>query len=497
VASGSQGGKRGGKGVGRQTALAFAALALTTLAAGCQDSPPTRPVEEPGWSDGVFLAEPVDLNPDPHIIEINLEAKPTNLAISGPLTTPAWTYNGMTPGPLIRATAGDLLIVHFLNSLPENSSVHWHGIRLPSAMDGVAGHTQAPVPPGGTFDYSFVLPDAGLYWYHPHADSAAQVGYGLYGPILVEPPETAAETAARRNLGDEVVLVLSDMGINADGSLVPATSDTDLQTVLMGQEGNMLLVNGRVRPSIGARSGLRQRWRIVNAAKTRFFQISLAGHQFTRIGSDGGFLQAPEPPKDTIMITPAQRADVLVTPVGNPGDVLAVRYVPYNRGFGTAAEGAAQDLFYVNVSGAPAVTDVPIPTTLRTIAPIDTTSAIPRNISLTLDVSGGKIVMGINGVPASEAVPFPAAANTTELWTITNTIAFDHPFHLHGFFFQPLDPVTGAATASPEWRDTVDVQPLSTTKFAVQYDNRLGMWMFHCHILDHADAGMMGMLLLQ
>ena len=488
---------------GRVVAVACALAGLATLAA-CDDGILGRAPQAAGWSDGVRLAEAVDLDPDPRTIEINLEARPTDLNIvgnlagggldgasdPGDLTTPVWSYNGTTPGPLIRASVGDRLVVHFLNGLPEDTSVHWHGIRLPADMDGVPGHTQPPVPPGGTFDYSFVLPDAGLFWYHPHSDAAAQVGYGLYGPLLVEDP------ADRGQLGDEVVLVLSDMGINEDGSLAPPTDYSDTRAALMGQEGNTLLVNGRVRPTLGARSGLRQRWRIVNAAKSRYFQLSLAGHQFTRIGGDGGFLQAPEAPADTILIIPAGRADVLVTPVGAPGDVLAVHAVPYDRGFGTTWDGGEQELFYVKLSDAAATTDRPVPAKLRTIVPIDTTAAIPRSISLTIDASSGKVVMGINGVPAWLAPPLPAAANTTELWTITNTVSFDHPFHLHGFFFQPLD-AAGGPLPSPEWKDTVNIPALSTVKFAVQYDDRLGMWMFHCHILDHAEDGMMGMLLLE
>ena len=148
------------------------------------------------------------------------------------------------------------------------------------------------------------------------------------------------------------------------------------------------------------------------------------------------------------------------------------------------------------MSTRPAVTDVPVPAQLRTIAALDTTLATPRDISLTVSADDGQIVMGINGVPAWDAVPFPAAANTTEVWTITNTVNFDHPFHLHGFFFQPLDPA-GGPLPSPEWKDTVNIPALSTVKFAVHYDDRLGMWMFHCHILDHAEDGMMGMLLLE
>jgi FtsP/CotA-like multicopper oxidase with cupredoxin domain len=493
-------GKRPGPRRGWRALIGALGLGTLALCAACGEGKAARPRQDPGWSDGVALAEPPDLNPDPHILEIELQAIPTSVNVIGGAATPVWTYNGTTPGPLLRAKAGDQLIVHFTNALPEDTSVHWHGIRLPSSMDGVPGHTQPPVHPGGTFEYSFVLPDEGLFWYHPHADSAAQVGYGLYGPILVEPAD-APGAADDQQLGDQVVLVLSDMGINADGSLAPPLLEPDYGTraLLMGQEGNVLLVNGRVRPTLGARSGLRQRWRIVNTAKSRYYQLALAGHQFTRIGTDGGLLQAPEAPTDSVLIIPAGRVDVLVTPVGDPGAVLAVQYVPYDRGFGTASEGPPQDLFYLGMSPQPAVTDgdLPLPAQLRAIAPLDTSLATPRSIALTLDASTGRVVMGINGVPSWNALPFPAAANTTELWTITNSVAFNHPFHLHGFFFQPLDPVTGGPLPSAEWRDTIDVPPLGTTKFAVQYDDRLGMWMFHCHILDHADDGMMGMLMLQ
>ena len=443
-----------------------------------------------GWDEGVRLTEPEDLNPDPTTLELNLEARVADLPILGNVTTPVWTYGGSTPGPLLRAHKGDRLSVHFANNLPEASTIHWHGIRLPAAMDGVPGHTQAAVPPGGTFDYTFQLPDAGLFWYHPHADSAAQVGFGLYGAILVEDPDEP------RDLGDEVVLVLSDMSIEPDGSITQPDDDDNLQT-LRGREGETLLVNGRVRPTLLARSGRRQRWRIVNTAKSRYFQLALPGHQFTRIGTDGGLLQAPDAPTDTMLIIPGGRTDILVTPSGAPGDVLAVQFVPYDRGFGTAVEGAVRDLFYLNVVDRAAGADGALPATLRTIVPTDTAGAIERTISLTVGTANGRVVMGINGVPADQAPPLPAALNQTDVWTVINTVAFDHPFHFHGFFFQPLDPVTGAANASPEWRDTFNIPAKQTVKLAVHYDERPGMWMFHCHILDHADAGMMGMLLLK
>ena len=144
-------------------------------------------------------------------VEVNLEAKVARVTISPGHEVEAWTYNDDIPGPVIRAHVGDRLVVHFKNSLPQPSTVHWHGVRLPFAMDGVPGVSQPEVPPGGSFTYDFILPDAGLFWYHPHVMSALQVGYGLYGALLVEDPSD--------NIGvtDEKVLVLSDISLEDDG----------------------------------------------------------------------------------------------------------------------------------------------------------------------------------------------------------------------------------------------------------------------------------------
>ena len=134
-----------------------------------------------------------------------------SLEIAPGVRTKAWTYNGGLPGPLIRARKGDRLIVHFSNALPQSTTVHWHGVQVPIEMDGVPGASQPPVEPGGSFTYDFVVPDAGLFWYHPHVMSAAQVGFGLYGPLLVEDPDDAVKVA------DELVLVLSDIAMDDDG----------------------------------------------------------------------------------------------------------------------------------------------------------------------------------------------------------------------------------------------------------------------------------------
>jgi FtsP/CotA-like multicopper oxidase with cupredoxin domain len=473
-----------------------ALLAATPLFACAQgpSSPAPTSAQPEGWADALSLPSTPNLSQTANTIEINLDARVASLEIVPGKTTPVWTYNGSIPGPLIRAHVGDHLIVHFTNHLPEDSTVHWHGIRLPSAMDGVPGHTQPPVPPGGSFDYAFDLPDAGLFWYHPHVDSAAQVGDGLYGAILVEEP--AGALSASPVFGDPLVLVLSDMDIQADGSLGDPTSGGDFGT-LFGRQGQTLLVNGHVRPTLRATPGVRQRWRIVNSSKTRYYQLSLDGHTFTRIGGDGGLIGAPET-TDMLVVIPGGRADVVFTPMGQPGTTSTVRWVPYDRGYGTTFNIPELPIFDVAfVEGdVPAPPQDPLPGALRTIAPIDTSTAMARELDLTQDLSTGSLVLGINGVPASKAVPLHAKVGDTETWTIVNTMDFDHPFHVHGFFFQPLDPSSGAALASPEWRDTFNVPQHQQVQLVIKYDDRPGMWMFHCHILDHADAGMMGMLVL-
>ncbi|HZF32030.1 MAG TPA: multicopper oxidase domain-containing protein [Gammaproteobacteria bacterium] len=124
---------------------------------------------------------------------------------------------------------------------------------------------------------------------------------------------------------------------------------------------------------------------------------------------------------------------------------------------------------------------------LRAIEPLDPAGATRRTIALTISVAAHEIEMGINGVPHSRAQPIEAKLGTTEVWTIVNDTDFAHPFHVHGYFFQVLD-----AARVPEWKDTVDVPARSRLEIAIRFDERPGVWMYHCHILDHADAGMMG-----
>ena len=274
-------------------------LAVCLIAPGVATAQSFAPA---GWADELKLNEPADRNPDPKIVEIDLTAKLADVVIDGK-TVKAWTYDGGIPGPLIKTRVGDRLIVHFRNELDEPTTVHWHGVRVPIEMDGVPEISQPEVKKGESFTYDFTVRDAGLYWYHPHVMSAAQVGFGLYGALLVEDPEDGAGVA------DQLTLVLSDIGFDARGKLEPADSGGSAGMVF-GREGDYVLANGRRRPTLKARSGAPQRWRIVNAAKSRFFYLDIDGQPFTVIGTDGGF-QAQPTTTDILLITPGERVDVI------------------------------------------------------------------------------------------------------------------------------------------------------------------------------------------
>jgi len=421
-------------------------------------------------------------------VTYTLTASEFEWALMDDVSVRVWGYNCQMPGPEIRAREGDTIRVTLENDLPIPTTIHWHGLRIPAAMDGAVGHSQSAIEPGASFDYDFILPDAGTFWYHPHFDSAAQVGNGLYGPIIVDDP------AEPPGLGDEVVMVLSDASVSDSGQLEPADAGDEFGT-LFGREGNLILVNGRVNPTIHARAGLRQRWRLINTAKTRYFQLGLAGHDFTRIGGDGGLLTAPVEVSRPVL-TPGERADLLIVPEGEEGAELVVRWIPFDRGFGSTFNRPNEDMFIVRLEGARAETPT-LPEIRREIAPLATAGATPINLSLD-QVSTAPFKLGVNGVAFEDSEPIMAHIGETQVWTVTNTIDFAHPFHLHGFFFQVLSPTAGPLDPLDplEWKDTVNVPVDGTVQLAVRYDDRPGMWMFHCHILDHAEAGMMGSLMV-
>jgi FtsP/CotA-like multicopper oxidase with cupredoxin domain len=362
--------------------------------------------------------------------------------------------------------------------------VHWHGVRVPIEMDGVPGISQPEVQPGEQFTYDFVARDAGLYWYHPHVMSAAQVGFGLYGALLIEDPAEIIGVA------DEVTLVLSDIGFDRKGVPDSPTSGGWAGTVF-GREGDYVLVNGKVNPVLRARAGAPQRWRIVNAAKSRFFALDMDGQAFEVIGTDGGLQERPVT-TDQLLVTPGERVDVIVRPTGKPGTTMAVSAALYNRGYGSVEYRVPVDAFSIAFTADAPMRAAPLPAISRTIPEAAVEGATPVELVLQLPpIGSGKQEYQINGQPFEKAEPYLAALGERQIWTVKNETDWDHPFHLHGFFFQVLDD-KGAPVRPLAWKDTVNVAKKTTVRLIVHFDERPGEWMFHCHILDHADGGMMG-----
>ena len=440
-----------------------------------------------GWADQLTLTQPADRNPDPDIVEIDLTAKLADVQVDGKVVH-AWTYNGSLPGPLIRTRVGDRLIVHFRNELDEPTTVHWHGVRVPIDMDGVPDISQPAVKTGESFTYDFIVRDAGLYWYHPHVMSAAQVGYGLFGALLVEDPDDGV------GVDDQVTIVLSDIGFDAKGTLEPADSGGSAGMVF-GREGDYVLANGRHHPKLLARPGAPQRWRIVNAAKSRFFYLDLDGQQFTVIGSDGGIHERPEK-TDILLVTPGERVDVIVTPQGQ-GRERRYRCARCSTTAVMAASNiaAVEEVLTIEFTNQTPIAAKPV-TVARALPMPSIEGATPVDVVLTLPpMKNNRSEFQVNGVPFWKAKPFAAKLREKQLWVVRNESDWDHPFHLHGFFFHVIDD-QGQPVRPLAWKDTVNVPMKTTVRLLVTFDERPGEWMFHCHILDHADGGLMGTVLV-
>jgi FtsP/CotA-like multicopper oxidase with cupredoxin domain len=386
---------------------------------------------------------------------------------------------------------GDRLIVHFTNTLPEPTTVHWHGLRVPLRMDGVPGVSQPPVTPGESFTYDFVVPDAGLFWYHPHVMSAAQVGFGLYGALLVDDPDDGV------SVEDELVMVLSDLALNERGALESPEAGGSIGNVF-GREGTYVLLNGRKQSSLQARSGAPQRWRIVNAAKSRYFNLDLGGALFRQIGGDGG-LQEHAVERDTLLLAPGERADVIVTPRLEPGESIVLRSVLVNRGLFTFEGRFPYDeLLTLTGANVPPYSGAPPPSVRRAIEPLSLADATSVDLELALDQPADAAPeYSFRGRQYSaKHKALGARIGETQLWTVTNSTKWSHPLHLHGFFFQVLDDA-GVPVHPLAWKDTVDIPFEKTVRLAVRFDDREGVkgaWMLHCHILDHAEAGLMGVV---
>lgn len=434
------------------------------------------------------------------------DAKPDHVVTPGPGMasllgdgkpgTAVWAYGGRVPGPVIRLPRAKLVHLRLDNNLPEPTSVHWHGIRIANAMDGVSGLTQAPVPPGGTFDYRFQSPDAGTYWYHSHHRAWEQVARGLYGLLIVEedtPPAVDSDHA----------FIADDWRLDEDGA-ISAPFGAIGEAAHGGRLGNWLTVNGRTEPVFKVRPGERIRLRCVSAANARIMAFAFPGLTPSVIAVDGQPLEAPFVLDGAMTLGPAQRIDLAIDiPVDVTGPI-PIQEVSTADAIKAASFG---------VSGPPMrertlTTELVLPAN-----PLPRNLDLPGAINVDLLMEGGAmgglrqasykgqmfdmrtLVMekgqawAFNGVAGGMDTPLLSAAQgRTVTINMINDTQWPHAMHLHGHHFHVIER-DGKPAMDHAWRDTELVEPGSHTRIAFIADNP-GKWLFHCHMLEHHMAGM-------
>jgi FtsP/CotA-like multicopper oxidase with cupredoxin domain len=354
-------------------------------------------------------------------------------------------------------------------------------------MDGTAV-AQAAVPPGGEFTYEFIVPDAGTFWYHPHIRSNEQVERGLYGAFVVRGDNEPTTTTDR-------TVVLDDLLV--DPSTWQLEPFDAMQQAMVGREGNLILANGRARPIAPELPGGLHRYRFINSANARYFRLALPGHKLVQIGSDGGLLTSPRD-LDELLLVPGERVDLLVRATGEATETFDWVTRPYERGHGMGTDTTA-NVFQVRNSDEAVPSASELPASLANIAELPA----PRlRRELRLEESMGSMEMtmagmapsfSINGETYPNITPLVGALGSVEDWAIVNTTEMDHPFHLHGFRFQIVSDA-GIAVEPIAWRDTINIPAKTTVAIRIPLEDHPGTWVYHCHILEHAERGMMGEL---
>lgn len=412
--------------------------------------------------------------PGRKVVALELDAGEIDWEFRPGRVTRAWGYNGQVPGPVIEADVGDVVEVRLTNRLAEPTNIHWHGLRVPAAMDGT-DMVQRPVAPGETFTYRFRVPDAGTFWYHPHFDETVQLERGMYGALIVHGPGEPVLDAER-------VLVLDDVALDRKAQIKPPGWWIEQHN---GREGSTRLVNGRKEPELTMAAGQVERWRVVNASSARYVRLSIGGRAFRILGSGGGLLGRPVTATE-VLLPPAVRADLAVGPFSE-GETLSVDSLRYYRGsFGIPR----RERFATLRIGEAAPSRASIPERLRDIEPL-----VEEPVAVTREVRLGFRLSRQHGVDFTinkeqHHRDQPVRVGELQVWDIINDSPVDHPFHLHGFFFQVLEQ-NGQSPEQPYWEDTVNVPASGRVRIAWVADDRPGEWMYHCHILEHHSAGMM------
>ncbi|UOO76899.1 multicopper oxidase family protein [Neisseria sp. Dent CA1/247] len=397
--------------------------------------------------------------------------------------TTFFTYNGHLPGQLIEVMEGDTVNIEFVNLLKEETTVHWHGLPVPPEQDG---NPNDPVRPGEIRRYTFTLPEgsAGTYWYHTHAHNlvSRQAYKGLAGAIIVH-----SEGDPLRELPEQHWL-FSDLRLDSDGKLPENT----MMDWMNGREGQFTLINGQFRPTIEINGT--QRIRIWNTCNARYLNLSIPKAELIVVGTDGGLLEKAAKPVSSLLIAPAERYEVVIK--GGDG-TFELQDLPYDRKkMMQPFKAETRKLGTVLLKNTK---DPQLPIRLRLIAELSKPTAFKQVIFSEQMGRGMNNMFLVNGKSYDmNRIDLTSRINEIEEWTIINDSHMDHPFHLHGSQFIVTERSWGGKTekVAKALKDTVNLRPYESIKFRVMQVDK-GIRMFHCHILEHENLGMMGQLAVE
>lgn len=423
---------------------------------------------------------------------ITLESKAASTSlINGKTTTNTLLYNGTIP--IIKAYQGAMANITLKNSLSEESNIHWHGLLTPANMDG---HPKDVALAGATRNYSFTVNQrAATTWFHPHPHmkTGKQVFGGLAGMFIVNDAEEAALNLPSGDL--EVPLVLSDKRFNADASLNYNPTGTD---IMRGYLGDKMLVNNTESPFLEVKTRF-YRFRVVNASSARIYDLALSNSaNFTIIGNDGGLLEKPVSLSHALL-SPGERLDILIdfskTTVGTE------IFLQSNANTITDHGEKAFKIMKFKVAKQEAETFV-VPSVLSTITPLSISSAKrsrafalpPAHMAMASTAAHMTGMHTINGrIFSMDRIDETVMAGETEIWEFDNSVGGDpHPMHIHGVQFQIIERTGGVVEPYEKgWKDTVLVKKGEKVKVIMRFPNEKGVFLLHCHNLEHEDDGMM------
>lgn len=411
------------------------------------------------------------------VFELTANEGTTELLPGKPTET--WGFNGSYLGPTLRAARGEEIRVNVHNALEETTTVHWHGMHVPARFDG--GPHQ-PIEPGETWSphWGIDQPSATLWYHpHPHGDTEEHVNRGLAGMfILTDPASAVAEKLPHEYGVDDIPLIVQDKRLNDDGE------------IQSGGLGDQVLVNGTHGPYLDVTSQ-KVRLRVLNASVKRVFSFGFSDNRsFTMIGSDGGLLPVPVS-LDRLRLSPGERAEIVVSMM--PGENVILRSYDPDLGvnwFTERFEGGQDEFDILQLRAADRLRPSPeIPDHLAPAPDLDVADAKVR----TFEMLGRQINDKSMDMSRIDEV---VRLGATEIWEVTNTDGSYHNFHVHDVQFQVLS--VDGHTPPPEltgWKDTVFMAPGSTVRLAMHFTDYAdpdSPYMYHCHLLQHEDGGMMG-----